>query len=309
MHTDRPTTTRPDPAGPPASPSALGQLHDALPGLNPTMRRVAEAILADPTAAGSCSITTLAREAEASPAAVSRLAGRLGYAGFPALRSAIATENGRSAQSGWERDIGGAITPEDSARDVLDILAGTAARALREAAAAIDVDQAERAARAIARADRVHLYGEWGDAIAVHELYIRLLRIGVSAWFHDAGPNTVHAVCNTLTSRDVVLVLSRSGADELPRTFVRCAREHDATTIALHGAPECDLATEADIPVFTGLRNGTVWTQNFAGRTSDVLVASYLWMLVAQRRAADDSMRYIADGTFPDADRTDDPTT
>jgi DNA-binding MurR/RpiR family transcriptional regulator len=300
MHTDHPSKNPLDPSGPTAAPSALGQLHDALPALGPTMRRIAEGILADPASAGSCSITTLAREAGASPAAVSRLAARLGYTGFPALRSAIATENGRSAQSGWERDIGSAVTPEDSARDVLDILAGTAARALREAAATIDVGQAEHAARAIARADRVHLYGEWGDAIAVHELYIRLLRIGVPAWFHDAGPNTIHAVCNTLSPRDVVLVLSRSGNDELPLMFVRCSRDHDATTIALHGSPGSPLAEAADIPVFTGLRDGTVWTQNFAGRTSDVLTTSYLWLLVAQIRADDDSMRYIADGTFPD---------
>lgn len=298
MSTQSPDT--PPPAATRHEPSALGRLHDALAGLNPTMQRVAEAILADPTAAGSCSITTLAAQADASPAAVSRLATRLGYRGFPALRSAIATENGRSAQSGWERDIGGAITPEDSPRDVLDILAGTAARALRDAAATIDVAQAERAADAVVHAERVHLFGEWGDSVAVREFYMRLLRIGVSVWFHETGPSTLLAVCNTLTDADVVLVLSRAGTAELPRLFVRRGSEAGATTIAVHGAPGSPLAREADIEVFTGIRNGGAWTQNFAGRTSDVLVTSYLWMLVAQRRAADDSMRYVSDGTFAD---------
>lgn len=94
---------------------ALQELREILPDLNRTMRRVAEEILADPVGAGSTSITALATRAEAAPATVSRLASRLGYTGFPALRSAIAVENGRNAQSGWERDIGTSIAPEDSA--------------------------------------------------------------------------------------------------------------------------------------------------------------------------------------------------
>ena len=81
----------------------------------------------------------MAARSGAAAATVSRLGTRLGYSGFPAFRSAIALDNGRTTQSGWERDIGSAISPADSPDDVLDILAGTAARSLRDAADAIDV--------------------------------------------------------------------------------------------------------------------------------------------------------------------------
>ena len=135
-------------------------------------------------------------------------------------------ENGRHAQSGWERDIGSDITPKDSSADVLDILAGTASGALRDAAAVIDVDAVEQAASVIARAERVHLYGEWGDSVALRELHMRLQRIGVAAWFLDGSPAALRAICNTLTNTDVVVVLNRSGEEEGYRTsFARCSVE------------------------------------------------------------------------------------
>ncbi|MGP5198636.1 MurR/RpiR family transcriptional regulator [Brachybacterium alimentarium] len=288
------------PETPAATRPALQALREAIPDLNQTMRRVAEEILADPLGAGSSSITALASRAGAAPASISRLATRLGYAGFPALRSAIALENGRNAQSGWERDIGSEITPDDSAADVLDILAGTAARALRDAVAWIDVSRLEQAASAIAGAERVHLYGDWGDSVALRELHMRLQRIGVAAWFVDSGPVTLRAVCNTLTSKDSVVVLNRSGEDEVSARVLHDARDMGASTVAIHGAPGSPVDRGADISVFTGIRNGKVWTHYYSGRASDTLVTSLLWVLVAQRRSADHSMRFIDDGTLGD---------
>ncbi|MDN6330888.1 MAG: MurR/RpiR family transcriptional regulator, partial [Brachybacterium sp.] len=89
------------PEPPASSRPALQTLRDCLAELTPTMRRVAEEILADPLAAGSTSITALAQRAGVNAATVSRLATRLGYSGFPALRSPIGQENARNAQSAW----------------------------------------------------------------------------------------------------------------------------------------------------------------------------------------------------------------
>ena len=286
---------------PPPGASALQQLRESLPELNPTMRAVAETLLADPLRAGTLSITQVARDAGASAASVSRLAARLGYDGFPALRSAIALDNGRTRQSGWERDIGNAIAPDDPARRVLDTLAGTAARSLRDAVDVLDVGLFEEAAARIAAAERVHLYGDWGDSVALRELQMRLLRIGVAAWFHDAGPTTLRLVASTLTARDAVVVLGRSGRDAQALELLRDAAAAGATTIALHGDEDSALAAEAQLALYTGVRNGTVWTQYYAGRVSDVLATSFLWVLVAQARSADPAGRTVDGGIFETA--------
>ena len=181
---------------------------------------------------------------------------------------------------------------------MLDTLAGTAARSLRDAVDLMDVELFEAAATRIAAADRVHLYGDWGDSIALRELQMRLMRIGVAAWFHEAGHTTLRLVAHTLTAQDAVVVLGRSGRDQEAVSFLRDAAAAGAATIALHGDADSPIAAEAELALYTGVRNGTVWTQYYAGRVSDVLSTSFLWLLVAQKRSADPTTRYVDDGTF-----------
>ena len=290
------TPPAPDAGGPSdggAPQSPLRRIADVLPSLNPTMSRVAEAVLEDPAVSGMESITALAERAGASATTVTRFAVMMGYSGYPALRGAIALDNGRSVQSGWEHDIGTEIRPDHAPDDVLGILAGTQARALRDSASVLDVDAIERAAAAVAEAGRVHLFAEWGDIPAMRELHMRLLRIGVPAWFHESPQEAGLAVSTLLREGDVLLLGNRSGESDAAVTLAKTMRETAGTTIALHGDPGSRLARTVHIPLFTGIRNGSVWTQYFAGRASDTLVSSLLWVLVAQRRTRDAAISFL----------------
>ncbi len=264
------------------SASPLQVIRDAMPSLSGAMLRVAELILEAPEQAGRESITKLADRARTSPATVTRLSTLLGFDGYPAFRAAIATEHGRDVQAGWEGDIGAEITPDDPPGEVLNVLASNQARALRNALGSVDVESAERAADRIAAASRIHIYGEWGDAIPARELYIRLLRIGVPVWFHEDG-ETIRNISGLLNGSSVALVVSRAGDNATAHEFVDLAAQRGATSVAITGAPELSLARTADIALFTGTRNGTTWTEYFAGRASDALTCGLLWMLVAQR--------------------------
>lgn len=272
-----------DSRSPAADPLQL--IRERLPRLKGATARVAERILAEPEQAAHGSITRLAAAADTTPATVSRLATQLGFAGFPALRAAIATENGRQAQSGWARDIGTAIGPDDSAEQVINVLAGTAMQALRNALSAVDLDAAARVADAVATAARVHIYGEWGDAISARELHIRLLRIGVPAWFVE-GSRAAASTAPLLGPGDVALAVSRSGSDALTADFIGRAAGQGALTVVITGEPRSTVASAGDVVLYTGTPNGRMWTEFFAGRASDVLVAGLIFVLVAQRMPA-----------------------
>ena len=192
----------------------------ALPELNGAMQRVAEHILANPDEVARGSITKLAEAAQTSAATVTRLSTHLGFAGYPALRAALAMEIGRGLEAGWASDIGLAIGPADPPEQVLNVLARTQANALRNALAAIDLAAATRVADAIAGARRTHIYGEWGDAIPARELYIRLLRIGIPVWFFD-GPQSSQIGAGLLGDGDVALVVTRSGTDPTTLEFIQ----------------------------------------------------------------------------------------
>ena len=263
-------------------PSPLELVKRALPGLNGAMERVAEHILANPDEVARGSITKLAAAAETSAATVTRLSTQLGFAGYPALRAALAMEVGRGQEAGWTSDIGLAIGPADPPEQVLNVLASTQANALRNALASIDLPAASRVADAVAGARRTHIYGEWGDAIPARELYIRLLRIGIPVWFFD-GPQSAQIVAGLLAEGDVALVVSRSGTEPASLDFVRRSKEEGALTVVITGVPDSPLGRLADVCFDTGTPVGGTWTEFFAGRASDTLTAGLLFVLVAQR--------------------------
>ncbi|TQM15223.1 MurR/RpiR family transcriptional regulator [Pseudonocardia kunmingensis] len=262
--------------------SPLQQIRDVQASLSGATRRVADTILGSPAEAGRSSITVLAARAEASPATVTRLAVLLGYSGYPALRAAIATDYGRGVQGGWERDIGSVITPGDSPEQVLTVLATAQSRALRNAMGSIDLAAAAQVADRMAVASRIHVFGEWGDAVPAHELVIRLLRIGRPVWFHE-GRQSSQVATSLLHRGDVALAVDRSGNDPVALAFVTDAAARGAFTTVITGMPDSPIAAAADVVLFTGTRETSTWTDYFAGRSSDTLVASLLWVLVAQR--------------------------
>jgi DNA-binding MurR/RpiR family transcriptional regulator len=264
------------------TPSPLQVVKRALPDLNGAMQRVAEHILANPDDVARGSITRLAEAAQTSAATVTRLSTHLGFAGYPALRAALAMEVGRGMEAGWASDIGLAIGPADPPEQVLGVLASTQANALRNALASIDLPAASRVADAIAGARRTHIYGEWGDAIPARELYIRLLRIGIPVWFFD-GAQSSQIGAGLLGEGDVALVVSRSAGDPVTLEFVRRSKEKGALTVAVTGVPESPIGRLAEVCLDTGTPVGGTWTEFFAGRASDTLTAGLLFVLVAQR--------------------------
>jgi DNA-binding MurR/RpiR family transcriptional regulator len=265
-----------------AAQSPLQLIANALPGLSGAKLRVAEVIVANPTRVAHEPITWLAAEATTTPATVTRLAAGLGFAGYPALRAAIATDNGREAQVGWEHDIGLELTPEDDAEQVLNVLARNQFAAMRNSLATVDYAAITTLAEKIASAPHVHVFGSWGDSIPARELQTRLTRIGVAAWLHD-GESALRFGSRLLAEDDVVIVFSRIGDNDDALQFIERARRNGATTAVITGAPKSRLGKAGGTTLYTGTPAGSYWTDYFAGRTSDVLIASLLWVLVAQR--------------------------
>lgn len=278
--------------------SPTQRLREALPGLTGPALRLAEHLLADPGSAGRAPVTAIARECGVAPSTLSRLATRLGYDGFPDLRAALATEHGRALQGGWERDIGTEVDIDDPADRVLQTLAAQQHRAAR-AATGIDVAAAEQIAEAIVRARRVILHGGWADAVPLEELRLRLLRLGIAVWLH-ADTTAARVAVGGLNEADVLLALSRSGRDPAAAALLDRAATRGARTALVTGNPDGPLARHAELILGTGLRS-TTWTQTFAGRASDTLACSLVWMLVAQRLP--DAL-----GRYPDLMSEQEPT-
>ena len=95
-------------------------IRSILPSLPPAERRVAEGVLAQPGDIVFLSIGDLAARASTSEATVVRLCQRAGFAGYPELRLALATQVGRSRRHApMSRIVGTDIGADDALAEIV----------------------------------------------------------------------------------------------------------------------------------------------------------------------------------------------
>ncbi|UWZ56475.1 MurR/RpiR family transcriptional regulator [Dactylosporangium aurantiacum] len=263
--------------------SVLAKVRAQLPELTGALQRVAELILADPAAAARSTIVELAERSGTSPATVTRFCRALGFVGYAELRLAIAGETGRASRTGgWTMDIGREIQPTDPLERVLGQIMAADTQAMHDTASLLDLTEVERAAEAIARADRVDIYGASGSALVGGEMQFCLHRIGIAAWAWTDVHNGL-ASAALLKPGDVALGVSHSGQTRETIEMIAEASSRGATTIALTSFPRSPLAEVADIVMLTATQATTFRPDALSARHPQLVVLDLLYIAVAQR--------------------------
>ncbi|GHJ46285.1 RpiR family transcriptional regulator [Catellatospora sp. TT07R-123] len=263
--------------------SVLARLRAKLPEFSGALRRVAEQVLTDPAGAARATIVELAERSHTSPATITRFCRAVGFEGYADLRLAIAGETGRAARSaGWAVDIGRAIQPGDPLERVLGQIMAADTQAMQDTAAMTDLAEVERAADAIAAAERVDIYGASGSALVGAEMQFSLHRIGIAAWSWPDVHNGL-ASAALLRNGDVALGISHSGQTRETIEMVAEAGSRGATTVALTSFPRSPLADVADIVLTTATQATTFRPDSLSARHPQLVVLDLLYIAVAQR--------------------------
>jgi DNA-binding MurR/RpiR family transcriptional regulator len=266
--------------------SVLIRLRARLPEFTGALRRVAEQVLTDPAGAARATIVELAERSGTSPATITRFCRAVGFEGYADLRLAIAGETGRAARSaGWAVDIGREIEPSDPLERVLGQIMAADTQAMRDTAAMTDLAEVERAADAIAAANRVDIYGASGSALVGAEMQFSLHRIGVAAWSWPDVHNGL-ASAALLREGDVALGISHSGQTRETIEMIAEAGSRGATTIALTSFPRSSLADVADIVLLTATQATTFRPDALSARHPQLVLLDLLYIAVAQRTHA-----------------------
>ncbi|GAA5193747.1 MurR/RpiR family transcriptional regulator [Rugosimonospora acidiphila] len=258
-----------------------------LPALQPSMRQVAEHVLADTVTAATLTVTELAAASGVSEATVIRFCKAIGFAGYPQLRLALATEAGRAQGAGRdERVMGSDIGPGDDLGRVVEKIAFADARAVEETGAQLDVVVLERVVEALVRARRVDLYGVGASAFVALDFQQKLHRIGRVAF---AWPDTHAALTSAalLGPDDVAIGISHTGATTDTIETLKQARSGGATTVALTNFPRSPIALAAEHVLTTAARETTFRSGAMASRLAQLTVVDCMFVGVAQRTYAD----------------------
>ena len=275
--------TRKAEAAPAPAPATAVRIRALLPSLQPSMRQVAEQVLADTSATASLTVTELAVASGVSEATVIRFCKAIGLAGYPQLRLALAAEHGRAQGADRvDRDLESDIGPGDDLAKVVEKIAFTDARAVEETGAQLDIVMLERVVEALVRAQRVDLYGVGASAYVALDFQHKLHRIGRVAF---AWSDTHVALTSAALLRpgDVAIGISHTGTTTDTIDALAEAREHGATTVALTNFPRSPITRAAEHVLTTAARETTFRSGATASRLAQLTVVDCLFVGVAQR--------------------------
>ena len=251
-----------------------------MPTLAPAERRVAERVIADPTAVAASTISSLARDCQTSETTVIRFCRAVGFTGYPALRLALAAENGRSGAD--SRELTGDIAADDDLDKVVAKIAFADARAVEETAQQLDIYALHQVIDALVAAPRVDVYGVGASGFVALDFQQKLHRIGRVA-FAWTDPHMALTSAALLTKGDVAVAISHSGATEDTLQALELAQRSGATTVALTNFPRSPLAAGADHVLTTAARETTFRSGATASRLAQLTVVDCVFVGVAQR--------------------------
>ncbi|WP_084130688.1 MurR/RpiR family transcriptional regulator [Demequina sp. NBRC 110055] len=193
------------------------------PSLQPSERRVAEAIAADVAAAVDMTAQQIAETVGVGRASVVRTAQTLGYDGYPQLRVALARERAFA---------GPAVADAPGALGIVRAAMERFGRALPHAAAAITEEGLEPFLAALDGAPRVLIAANGLSAPLGYDAALRLSSIGRPAEFI---PDTLgqRILAAQMPADAVLLVLSGSGANQSTLDVVDAALGTGASVLAV----------------------------------------------------------------------------
>ncbi|WP_128983050.1 MurR/RpiR family transcriptional regulator [Streptomyces roseicoloratus] len=276
-------------------------IRSELPRMSGSLRKVGDWVLADPARVAGLSAAELGRRSGTSQATVTRFCHALGLDSYQQLLLELAREQGQeSAEPGEHRPLGPEIGPDEPLDQVVAAVARADLAALRATSEQLDLAALERAARALAQARRIDVYGVGASGVLALETQARLFGIGCEAraWTEVHAAETSAAL---LTPADAVVALSHSGATREVLGPLRLAAERGAATVAVTGDPRSPVARAAGVHLTstaapTGFRHGGFGTRHSVLLILDCLYARVAQLTYSRATAALALTAHIADG-------------
>lgn len=242
--------------------------------LQPTERRVVDLVLDDVAGAVEATAQEIADRAGVARSSVIRTCQRLGYRGYPQLRVALARELASGAEPSSHPD-----TALGRVRTHVESLAAT----LQQITSVLDDDQVERAVTLCVGAGRVLVTGNGLSSPLAADLALRLTAVGRPTEC-VADPIGQQIAAAQLTSADLCLVVSGSGASESSLRVARAGRAAGVPVVVLTSFVESPLTALADVALVVGPATGSFRAElEHTSRVPHAIVLEALVEVVADR--------------------------
>jgi DNA-binding MurR/RpiR family transcriptional regulator len=236
-------------------------------------RKAVDFLLSQPQRVSQLTIVDFAAEAGCSEATIVRLAKRLGYDGFPQLKSDFAQAN-RPGAADHDMHYEG-LKKSDAPFTVFEKVVQSTTAALNDSVDIMDRTQYERAVQAIVDCEQLMFCGLGDAAVVALEGHARFVRMGKRALASlDPDIQLMHAA--QLKKGDVLIALSHSGRSRTVVDTAKRANASGATVIAITNFPISPLAKRSDIVLQTAIFTKYMNTEVISKRVAELCILESL---------------------------------
>ncbi|MBA3231258.1 MAG: MurR/RpiR family transcriptional regulator [Acidobacteria bacterium] len=253
----------------------LLRLRSARELFKPAEATVAEFVLARPERVLQMSVSEVARDSGVGEATVIRFCRAAGYKGYQEFKLRLAQDLVEPVEFIHEN-----ISFDDATQDLVQKVFQTNQKAVEDTQRAVDPRIVEVAAKALASARRVDIYGVGYSYFSALDLKLKLVRFGLSA---DAlgDPHLQLMAAVTLKRGDVAIGISHSGSTRDVVDALGPARKAGATTMAITNYSPSPLTRVADLVLLTASPESPLGGEVLTSRIAQLCVIDVLSVAVA----------------------------
>ena len=224
------------------------------------------------------SVADAAEACGVSEAAIVRYAQKLGYKGYQAMKISIAQDVIEPGQQ-----IYGQLSKGDTIPTIVDKIFDSNIQSLRDTSDVLSRENIDEAVNLILGCRRLLFFGVSGSGCVAMDGQHKFLKIGYMAMaFTDSNLQAMAA--SVLTSRDVLVAVSHSGASKDILMAMDIAKQSGAKTIAITNYGKSPIVEKADVVLYTSSNETAFNSDALSSRIAELTIIDMLYIGVSYKR-------------------------
>jgi len=260
---------------PPTKAGCLLRIKSASEMFKPAEKSVAEFVLANPEQVMHMSVSEAARDIGVGESTVIRFCRSLGYKGYQEFKLRLAQDLVEPVEFIHEN-----ITFDDTTADLAQKVFQTNIQAVGDTMKALDPQMVEVAAKSLADAGRVDIYGVGYSSFTALDAKLKFVRLGLVAdAYGDAHLQAMAAA--SLRKGDVAIGISHSGSTTDVVDALSAARKSGASTIAITNFSPSPITRASDVVLLTASPESPLGGEVLTSRIAQLCVLDVLSVALA----------------------------
>ncbi|PFJ15741.1 RpiR family transcriptional regulator [Bacillus cereus] len=221
------------------------QIELVLDELPVSEKKIAQYILSHTKEVTQMTIHQLAKEAEASSAAVVRFCRSLGVTGFPDLKARLYAEIKHIHHVGYFD-----IEPNEKVQSIIDKTLSNTVQALHDTVGQLETKSIEEAVELLKEADVIYIYGVGASFLIAEDVAQKWIRLGKKA-YAISDRHLLAVALATQSENALFWGISYSGETSDVIELMEAARKLGVKTISLSRSGSSKISGLADVSLFT----------------------------------------------------------